>query len=116
MHRGGPPIEVIIQNTLDISELAQFYWYEPVWYWGSVNRKGFPDSGGKLGRMLGIARNLGQERCFYMALIQSNKPTVNFVYNAISTVRSVLPEELYSQAFKTSIVTLLGGELIKPEI
>ena len=26
-----PQIEVIVQDTLDISELSQFSWYEPVW-------------------------------------------------------------------------------------
>ena len=32
MLQGGPPREVIVQDTLDISELALFYWYGPVWY------------------------------------------------------------------------------------
>ena len=55
-----PPREVIVQDTLDISELAHFYWYEPVCYLDSINRKGFPNSGEKLGQMLGIAHYLGQ--------------------------------------------------------
>ena len=86
--------------------MAQFYWYEPVWYWEYIHRKGFPDSGGKLGRMLAIAHDRGQAICFHVAPLQSNKPTTNFVYNSISTVRSVLPEELDSQAFKTRLATL----------
>ena len=44
--------------------------------------------------------------CFYVAPLQINNPTANFVYNARSTVRSVLPEELDSQAFKTRLSTL----------
>ena len=44
--------------------------------------------------------------CFYVAPLQSNNPTVNFVYNARSTVRSVLPEELDYQAFKTRLAKL----------
>ena len=105
MLQGLPPREVIVQDTLDISGLVQFYWYEPVWYSGSINRKGFPDSGEKLGRMLGIAHNQGQAMCLYVALLQSENPTINFVYNSISKVHSVLPEELNSRAFKTKLST-----------
>ena len=44
--------------------------------------------------------------CSYVALLQSNKPTENFAYNARSTVRSVLPEELDYKAVKTRISKL----------
>ena len=51
------PREVFVQDTLNISELAQFYWYELVCYWDSINRKGLPNSGGGIGKMLGIAHD-----------------------------------------------------------
>ena len=86
--------------------MAQFYWYEPVWYWDSINRKGFPYSGEKLGQMLGIAHNQGQAMCFYVALIQRNHTTANFLYNARSALRSVLSEEMDSQAFMKRLSTL----------
>ena len=44
--------------------------------------------------------------CSYVALLQSNKPTENFAYNARSTVRSVLPEELDYKAVKTRLSKL----------
>ena len=106
MLQGRTPRELIAQDTLDISELAQLYWYELVWYWDSMNRKGFHYSGEKLGQMLVIAYNRFQKMCFYVAPLQSNKTTANFVYNARSTVRSVLPEELDSQDLKTRLATL----------
>ena len=106
MLQGRPPREVIVQDTLDIYELDQFYWYEPVWYWDCFNRKGFPDSGDKLGRMLGISHNRGQAMCCYVAPVQRNNPNANFVQNAIALVRSALPKELDSQAFKARLVTL----------
>ena len=111
--QGRPPIEVIVQDTLDTSELAQFYCYETVWYWDYVNRNGFPNSGEKLGRILGIAHDRVQAMCLYVAPLQSNKPTANFVYNARSMVRSVLPEELYSQDFKKRLATLYKSIEIK---
>ena len=45
--------------TPDISEVAQFGWYDPVWYWDPVDIGGFPNSGERLGRMLGIAHDRG---------------------------------------------------------
>ena len=66
----------------------------------------YPIQGGGIGKMLGIAHDWGQEMWFYRSPLQINNPTANFVYNAISTVRSVLPEELDSQYFKTRLSTL----------
>ena len=57
MLQGRPPIEFIVQDTLDISELVQFFWYEMVWYWDYVNRNGFPDSGEKHRQMLRISHD-----------------------------------------------------------
>ena len=54
------PREVFVQDTLNISELAQFYWYELVCYWDYINRKRFPNSGEELGRMLVISHDRGQ--------------------------------------------------------
>ena len=56
--------------------------------------------------MLGIALDRGQAMWFYMAPLQSNRPTSKFVYNARSAVRSVLPEELDSQSFNKRLATL----------
>ena len=41
-----------------------------------------------------------------MEPLQSNKTTENFVYNERSTVRSILPDELDYQDFKTRLATL----------
>ena len=44
--------------------------------------------------------------CFQVEPLQSNNPTAKFVYNARSTVISILNEELDSQAFKKNLSTL----------
>ena len=63
--------------------------------------------------MLGIDHDRCQAMCLYVALIQRNHPTVNFLYNARSTLRSVLSEDLDSQAFKKILSTLYKSIEIK---
>ena len=52
------PAERIKGNTPDISEYAQFDWYEPVWYWDT--QESMLKDKQKLGRFIGVADDVGQ--------------------------------------------------------
>ena len=59
------PLECETGDTPDCSHLLYFDFYEPVWYWDNPEAK-FPTQKRKLGRWLGVARNVGQALCFYI--------------------------------------------------
>ena len=54
------PVELVEANTVDISEYAQFGWYEPCWAWMAGNN---PDKGERLCRVVGVAHHIGQAMC-----------------------------------------------------
>jgi len=53
---GHMPWEIVFGNTPDISSLAEFDIYEPVWYYDSGD---FPEPKRHLGRWLGEAIHIG---------------------------------------------------------
>jgi hypothetical protein len=53
---GRVPAESIEGNTPDISEYAQFDWYQYVWY---HDPESFPGDNRKLGHWIGVANNVG---------------------------------------------------------
>jgi hypothetical protein len=53
---GEVPQTHLLGDTADISSIAEFEWYEPVWYW--TNNQ--DDDNYSLGRYLGPARDIGQ--------------------------------------------------------
>ena len=58
------PCEVIEGNTPDISEYAQFEWYQYVWYHDPAVK--FPDDPKKLGRWIGVAHDVGSPMTFWI--------------------------------------------------
>jgi hypothetical protein len=58
------PSEAIEGNIPDISEYAQFDWYEYVWYLDPVVK--FPDEAKKLGRWIGVAHDVGSPMTFWI--------------------------------------------------
>lgn len=97
---GRVPRELIEANTVDISEMCQFEWYEVAWAWKSGNN---PDKGEHLVRVVGIAHHVGQAMCFRVIPEQSSSPNANFQYLSRSTVRSVTPEERATEEFKAML-------------
>jgi hypothetical protein len=68
--QGRVPTELINGNTPDISEYAQFDWYQLVWYIDPAVR--FPDDSRKIGRWIGVAHDVGSPMTFWV-LLQSCK-------------------------------------------
>ena len=62
--QGRVPTELINGNTPDISEYAQFDWYQLVWYIDPAVR--FPDDSRKLGRWIGVAHDVGSPMTFWV--------------------------------------------------
>ncbi len=58
------PTEAMLGDTTDISEYAQFDWYQPVWYIDPAAT--FPDHKRKLGRWIGVAHDVGQAMTFWI--------------------------------------------------
>ena len=89
--QGRVPAEARLGNTPDISEFAQFEWYEFVKYHdGNDNHKV------KYGRVLGPAKNSGANMCFYIL-------TGNGSVIARDTVSSLDDEELRKESTKHRI-------------
>jgi hypothetical protein len=81
---GRVPAEAIEGNTPDISEYAQFDWYQYVWY---HDPESFPADNKKLGRWIGVAHDVGAALTSWI-LPASCKPI------ARSTVSPLTEEEL----------------------
>jgi len=62
--QGRVPDEVVLGSTPDISQYAQFDWYEPVLYWDPVGA--FPHEQKLLGRWLGVAEVSTDLMAFYI--------------------------------------------------
>jgi hypothetical protein len=62
--QGRVPSEVIEGNTPDISEYAQFDWYQYVWYLDPAMP--FPGDAKKLGRWIGVAHDVGSPITFWV--------------------------------------------------
>ncbi len=72
-------------HTLDISSLATFNFYEPVWYIDQTSE--FPKPKRKLGRWLGEAYDIGQAMCYWVLPISG-------IPIARSSVQPIPPEDL----------------------
>ena len=62
--QGRVPEEDVLGSTPDISQYAQFDWYEPVMYWDPV--AGFPHEQKLLGRWVGVAEVSTDLMAFYI--------------------------------------------------
>ncbi|EEC42806.1 predicted protein [Phaeodactylum tricornutum CCAP 1055/1] len=61
---GRVATELLEGDTPDISEYAQFDWYEPVWFIDPTSA--FPEMKKKLGRWVGVASDVGQAMTFWI--------------------------------------------------
>jgi hypothetical protein len=56
--------EILSGHTLDISELIQFVWYEPIWFFDP--NASFPYEKKCLGRWIGVAHDVGAPLCSWI--------------------------------------------------
>jgi hypothetical protein len=112
--QGRVPSEAIEGNTPDISEYAQFDWYQQVWYIDPAVQ--FPDDSRKLGRWIGVAHDVGSPMTFWI-LPQSCKVL------ARSTVTPLTEDELKNPEIQgmlaeldISIKSKIGDTLADNEI
>jgi hypothetical protein len=82
---GRTPYEAVMGSTPDISSLATFNFYEPVWYIDQTAE--LPQPKRKLGRWLGEAYDIRQAMCYWVLPISSGPI-------ARSTVQPIPPEYL----------------------
>jgi hypothetical protein len=92
-------------NTPDISELLEFEWYQPIWYYEPSE---FPRQNKIIGRWLGIAHRIGQALCFWI-LPKSGVPIARTTIQAISiadlqtdSIKAMLQE--YDQAIEQKLI------------
>jgi len=91
---GCTPYEIVTHNTPDISEYAQYQWYEPVWFYDQL--RAFPHEKQTLGRWLGVAHKVGQALCYF--ILRSNGQVI-----ARMTVQPIPTEELATEGFKQQL-------------
>jgi len=91
---GRTPYEKITGNTPDISELLEFEWYQPIWYYEPSE---FPHQNKLLGRWIGIAHRIGQALCFWI-LPFSGIPI------ARATVQAISKEDLLTDVIKDKLL------------
>ena len=103
--QGRVPSEIVEGNTPDISEYAQFDWYQLVWYHDPAVQ--FPGDTKKLGRWIGVAHDVGSPMTFWVL------PTTCKVL-ARSTVSALTDDDLANPVVQTRIVEL--DEEIKSRI
>jgi len=90
---GRTPYERITGNTPDISELLEFEWYQPIWYYEPSE---FPHENKLLGRWIGIAHHIGQALCFWV-LPLSGTPI------ARTTIQAITKEDLEISILKDKL-------------
>lgn len=91
------PCEVVEGNTPDISEYAQFDWYQYIWYHDPAVQ--FPEDAQKLGRWIGVAQDVGSPMTFWVL------PASCRVI-ARSTVSQLSDDELLDPIVKNRMVEL----------
>jgi hypothetical protein len=91
---GRTPYEIVTGNTPDISEYAQYQWYEPIWFYDEIRE--FPHDRQTLGRWLGIAHRVGQALCYYV--LRSNGSVI-----ARTTIQPIPPEDLATEDMKVQL-------------
>jgi len=103
--QGRTPYELVTGNTPDISELLEFEWYQPIWYYEPSE---FPHQNKIIGRWIGIAHRIGQALCFWI-LPKSGVPIARTTIQAISkadlqtdSIKAMLEE--YDQAIEQKLI------------
>ena len=86
--QGITPHEHMKGETLEITELVNFYWYVLVYYW---SQHSFPDGKECLGRFLGVVNNFGSAMCYYIFPSETNTGETRVLY--CSTVCNLTEEE-----------------------
>jgi hypothetical protein len=86
--------EIVTGNTPDISEWAEFQWYQPVWFYD--NTESWPTQQKKLARWLGVSHRVGQAMCYFILM-----PTGRVISR--TSVHSPTPAELETQEFKNRL-------------
>ena len=95
--QGRTPYKWVVGRTPDISKYIDYQWYETIWY---LDRDAdFPNDKRKLGKLPGIAHNVGQA-IYYYVLNSSGKPVVR------STITSLSKDELQSAEIQQAIRVL----------
>jgi hypothetical protein len=94
---GRVATELLEGETPDISEYAQFDWYEPVWFIDPTSS--FPEPKRKLGRWIGVASDVGQAMTFWI-LPKSCSPI------ARSSVARVDPDVSCTDELKADLAML----------
>ena len=91
------PCEAVEGNTPDISEYAQFDWYQYVWYHDPAVQ--FPQDPKKIGRWIGVAHDVGSPMTFW--ILPASCRVI-----ARSTVFPLTDDELNDPLVKVKIVEL----------
>jgi hypothetical protein len=94
---GRVPDEIVEGNTPDISEYAQFDWYEYVWYLDPAVQ--FPQDARRLGRWIGVAHDVGSPMTFWVL-------TLSCKVIARSTVTSMTEDEKASPEVQAKVAEL----------
>jgi hypothetical protein len=102
------PLEVETGDTPDVSHLLFFDFYQPVWYWDNPNAS-YPDARRKLGRWLGVAKNVGQALCFHI-LVRNGEVISR---STVKGVESPMPEDIQRELLEFD--TEVRGVLKDPE-
>jgi len=109
---GRTPYEVITGNTPDISEWAEFGWYEPVYQYQDVP---FPQTKRIIARWLGVAHRVGQALCYWI-LTESGQVV------ARTSIQKLTDDELKSPVtitelaqFDEKIQAKLGKPILETE-
>jgi hypothetical protein len=85
---GRVPAELIEGNTPDISEYAQFDWYEPVWYKDPAIP--FPKDNRRLGRWIGVAHDAGAPLTSWV-LPASGRPVARSTVSSFTAEDKITP-------------------------
>ena len=98
--QGRVPDEDVLGPTPDISQYAQFDWYEPVLYWDPVGR--FPHEQKLLGRWIGVAEVSTDLMAFYI-LTKAGKVVVR------KSIWALRQDDLANPDIKLRLVDLDEG-------
>ncbi|MFN9979733.1 MAG: hypothetical protein ACK53Y_07460, partial [bacterium] len=94
---GRTPYEAVLGHTPDISSLATFSFYEPVWFIDQTEE--FPKPRRKIGRWLGEAYNISQAMCYWVLPISG-------IPIARSTMTPIPPKYLSTDEVKQELEAL----------
>ena len=110
---GRTPYELVTGDTPDISEYAEFEWYQPVWYY---EPSAFPGDRRILGRWLGVAHRIGQAMCYWI-LPESGVPLARMTIQAITTDEMSTTEVQEGlKAFDKSLLAKIGDSVAADDV